>query len=1109
MCTMSDWELLQAYAKHRSEDAFSELVRHHLNWVYSVARRQVGDQHLAEDVAQSVFVLLARKANNLPSGTILSGWLFRTTRFVSARAMRTEQRRKKREEIASAMITTSSPDDNQMLWNQLTPHLDQAVAALSETDRSAILLRFYEKKPLREVGERLGMSEEAAKKRVSRAVEKMREFLTRRGVVLGGAGLIAVLAEQTVQAAPATLAVTVLKASVAGASASAVLPQLARETLNVWRLAKLKLVAGVALVSVTGIVLTVNMATWRTHDAALHSSTDKWVAAVIRATESGAAPTPSPESHAITEQAPATKRSINIHVVEAQTKQPLAGVEIGVERADQKTTGLTDEEGHYQVELPEKDPANLSVTAHKDGFVPMRVDWRTQDGTFRLPQEFTFTLEPSTSIGGVVQNEQGDPIASASVSLSFDYGIRGGSEDISIDAGAFKKAVPDGLGRWRFDQAPADLRGLTIRLAHPDYMSDFFPNFPNNTKLPDGKLRDMTAVMVMKKGLTVEGVVLDEQGRPIAGASVGLGKGRSYVDFLGTNTDSTGAFRFNNAPHRESVPSGETFLAVQARGYAPDLKRLDVRKVTTPIEFRLSPGHIIRGRVVDTQGNPLAGVSVVADTWRDSQTLEWHTKTDAEGSFEWTDAPADDVKFDIFKTGYRDLRGRMLPPDSENIVVTLKPPFTVHGSVTDAETGQSITSFKITFGQLDKERAEPYWLEYTQRSFSDGQYEWNLGDALGGSRGCVLRAEAEGYATEVSPPFEQEGESFVHDFKLARAIWIQGAVRTPEGQPAANVQVFLVSPGQPLMVENGHGESGQTATSIRTGADGRFKFSPTDKPFLIVALHDIGYAQAASEHAGTLPDLLLRPWARIDGAMYIGSRAAVRQKVNLWSDWSRKFDQPSVLFEANTMTDDTGHFLMDHVPAGEVYVGRWICLNERSWSFTTTHSVHVHTDFGQTAHVTIGGTGRPVVGQLVVPAGFEWKVDWGAYNSSSLHTKMPERPQPTLPNNWASMTQERRQAWYNQWQNAWNNSDEGRAYRKPFREYPFAVRPDGSFRVEDVLPGTYELTVFVSEPRTNGVATVGQPIAYLKREFTVPEMPEGRSDEPLDLGELTLEPIER
>src|SRR6185312_13971745 len=178
MRTMDDRELLEAYARDRSETAFAELVRRHLAWVYSVALRHTGNQALAKDIAQSVFVLLAQKAESLSSGTVLGGWLFRTTRFVGNRALRAETRRKTREETAASMIaSTTMPDESQAVWKQLEPYLDQAVAALPEADRQAILLRFYEKKPLLEIGQQLGMTEEAAKKRVSRAVQKMRDFL--------------------------------------------------------------------------------------------------------------------------------------------------------------------------------------------------------------------------------------------------------------------------------------------------------------------------------------------------------------------------------------------------------------------------------------------------------------------------------------------------------------------------------------------------------------------------------------------------------------------------------------------------------------------------------------------------------------------------------------------------------------------------------------------------------------------------------------------------------------------------------------------------------------------------------------------------------------------
>ncbi len=271
---MNDWELIQLYAKNRSEAAFAELVQRHLAWVYSVAMRQVGHAGLAEEVAQSVFILLARKAGSLRSGTILGGWLFRTTCFVGSRARRAEQRQQQREQTVSSMTaTTTLPENIEAAWERLSPELERAVAALSEPDRAAILLRFYEKKPLHEVGHHLGISEDAAKKRVSRAVGKLRTFMVQRGVTLGGAAFTALLTAKTVQAAPVTLAASVLKAAAAGASASATLPQLTRETLKAWRWANAKLAAGLATASLAVILLAVNSGGLLAHRAALQPVT--------------------------------------------------------------------------------------------------------------------------------------------------------------------------------------------------------------------------------------------------------------------------------------------------------------------------------------------------------------------------------------------------------------------------------------------------------------------------------------------------------------------------------------------------------------------------------------------------------------------------------------------------------------------------------------------------------------------------------------------------------------------------------------------------------------------------------------------------------------------
>jgi RNA polymerase sigma factor (sigma-70 family) len=237
---MDDLELLRNYAAEGSEDDFRTLLERHIGLVYSAALRQVSDPHLAEEVTQAVFVILARKAGSLSSGTILVGWLFRTTRFVAARTVRDQQLRRRREQEAAQMEHCLSSPTNDAGWEEVAPALDDALARLGETDRHAVLLRFFEKKELKEVGRALGSSEDAAKKRVSRAVEKLRTFLIRRGVLLSTMTLAGMLAESGVQAAPAGLTASTF-AAVTANSGTVTMLALVKATFKAMFYAKVKM----------------------------------------------------------------------------------------------------------------------------------------------------------------------------------------------------------------------------------------------------------------------------------------------------------------------------------------------------------------------------------------------------------------------------------------------------------------------------------------------------------------------------------------------------------------------------------------------------------------------------------------------------------------------------------------------------------------------------------------------------------------------------------------------------------------------------------------------------------------------------------------------------
>ena len=219
--TANDLDLLRQYTATKSEVAFTALVNRHLNLVYSAALRQVRSVQLAEEVAQSVFSDLARSAGKLRPDTILTAWLYEVARRTAIDLVRQESRRQLRERAALEMTAMNSTASD---WTQVEPLLDEAMEALEATDRAAILLRYFENKSLRDVGQTLGTTDDAAQKRVSRAVERLREFFAKRGVSVGAGGLVAAIAANAVQAAPAGLAAaissTVVLAAV-GISASA------------------------------------------------------------------------------------------------------------------------------------------------------------------------------------------------------------------------------------------------------------------------------------------------------------------------------------------------------------------------------------------------------------------------------------------------------------------------------------------------------------------------------------------------------------------------------------------------------------------------------------------------------------------------------------------------------------------------------------------------------------------------------------------------------------------------------------------------------------------------------------------------------------------------
>src|SRR5690348_15916684 len=224
---MEDSQLLEAYARNGSSAAFEELARRYVRLVYSAALQEVrGDVHLADDVTQVVFLILARKAGRLNPSIVLSGWLLTATRFAAKDVMKMEARRKRHEQSAAKDQKESSPGSSSTHssepdWERVAPLLDTALAGLSEPHRASIALRFFERRNYKEVADRLQITEVAARQRVSRAIEQLRAFFARRGIMLSVDALAGLIAANAVQSAPATTIAAIVSVGAKGAAASA------------------------------------------------------------------------------------------------------------------------------------------------------------------------------------------------------------------------------------------------------------------------------------------------------------------------------------------------------------------------------------------------------------------------------------------------------------------------------------------------------------------------------------------------------------------------------------------------------------------------------------------------------------------------------------------------------------------------------------------------------------------------------------------------------------------------------------------------------------------------------------------------------------------------
>lgn len=1094
-------QLLREYVKSGSEPAFQELVGRYVDLVYSVAvRRLGGDEHLARDVVQTVFTDLARKASRLRADSSLGGWLHRHTCFVSATFRRTEQRRLAREQIALEMNELNDPSDG--AWKELAPVLDEAIDQLSDADREAIILRYYERRDLGAVGAAMGASEDAAQKRVSRAVEKLRGLLQARGVNLAAGVLVALLGSHAVAAAPMGLGKAAGSAALAAAGATGTFGWLTTMMTSIN--AKIGLGIGAAAL-VAGVIFYAGNANKDPQTAASASTTAQVEPAAASSAAAGVPDAAPDEDAAAGAAQSAVSDSDRLHliIVAADSGRPVPGVVIryrGWEggRFGGRKEFVSNRNGECNVTVPRATITHLELTSMAEGFADTRLDWRTDRGE-TIPSSYTLRLDRPVRIAGRVIDADGNPVAGAKMGWNHQDDPAAETRPQSHEF-SWIEVETDSDGRWEINRiAPEMIRRLYGSPEHPEHVR---PRFLMVSEHGDAErqLLEGTHVFQMGRALTLAGTVVDPDDRPVSGALVrvgGLAEGSAREE----RTSADGAFVI------AGCRPGKNLVTAEADGFTAATVEVDAGPNTEPVRLKLQRGKILRLRLVDRQGQPIPDANVWYNTMRNRLTgpdgpvahppvqVEFSPKTDAEGRAVWDGAPAGELTFSFAKAGFMRQDDVRLEADGQEHVITLSPALVVSGTVADADSGAPIPKFRIACGWPSPgidgvvrprfSNIDRFWL-----SFADGKFQHAFEEPLimgmKGNPGYILKFEAEGYAPVLSRVIKEEEGRVTLEVKMAKAADLPVTVLLPDGRPAADAEVGLLAPGTNLQLTPGgfsRWNSQNTGGLLRTDGQGRFKLPPDDAVEQVAAANSAGFAQVAVAALRANPTLQLQPWGRIEGAFASGAKAAGR-KISLGPI---KAGEVGIQFDFQgyqVLTDADGRFVFAQVPPGTWKLVQLVPHkqgDQEVWTHAPVQDVEVRP--GETLSLTLGAGTRSASVRLRLPGRIERGPDTRVF--ASIHTPFP-KPPPEVQKDPAAFQQ-------------WVQTPEVRALAEKARGYPLRETADGTWIADEVPPGQYILSVHVGKSAADGsvkpVATVESPVA----------LPSGDAAEVVDLGEVTLQ----
>jgi uncharacterized GH25 family protein len=914
-------------------------------------------------------------------------------------------------------------------------------------------MRFFEGIDFRTIGVKLGVTEDAAQKRASRATGKLREVLVGNGIRISALSLGTLLAAHSLQAAPPDLA-----------------PILAENIRHLHRSISSTKPVGIrrTLKLVVTAVIVMNFLIIGLFWQHSRSGTSLAIAGDLSAKQNDPSPAPTatrtiePTSRVVT-----AGKQLFLKVVESGTTNQISNVALAIRistEADGSTSqkSETDETGSARIIFPTDVGTDFhyQIRLSKEGYVDRYVSWSVyqKDSLDDIPSEYTATLTKGIRIGGFVRDPQGEPISGVTVTFSGRSPAGIPPRERNTVMSRYHKEVTDSNGHWQCTHAPADYLETSFELQHPEYQNASYEmtGGDHRTKemqeIPPSEFIAGTAQMVMQRGMLLRGQVLDEAGKPVSNAKVV--QGGQYNDKQSIHlTDPQGIFEFRNCA------SSIVKITILARGFAPFLKELLPQKdaSVTPLQITSSLG--IRGVIVDPSDTPISGAKaqVAFDDQQRRQELDWESKTDSNGSFVWDSSPNTKTRLTFSAPGFQRKTEELQPGQIPGrISLTPADPKIVHNyrvkiKVVDIETGGPVAGAEVSLREYAN--SDGYSPSLAGRTDLEGQMDLKLASD---TTRFEFDVRADSYRPEIVPGLTVSNAPKTMTIQLTRGSSVEGSILLPDGEPAANAEVGLFIGDHTLMIGTRQFLYKNEAIVTDTDATGHFVFPPQNEVRSIVAIHPLGFAKleaAEWKNGGTIQ---LQPFASIRGQCLINGKPIANASIALLgTDGSMIYDFQGF----STKTTETGAFIFTNVPPVLIQIA---LLTPVNGGIAHSHAQTFRMEPGLENLITFSIVGRPIRGRLKNPP--SENIDW-----SSMRLSL--RP-------------------------ATDSGEFPRIETSP--SIPLKVSADGVFSNEAIAPGKYRLVLKTALNALRSQKAKPQTY-YSARDILIPD-----GERELDLGKVDL-----